>query len=1811
MLFHEDRSIIMHKNDFEARIEKFDRVAVDTQEQLKKVLLLLSASKVPSKDEIDSLDKKFETLRIYYEEAVASAEDQLLIEELPQEGSGLKEYAIAVENSFARLVRQQIERAKSCLTRFTRIRAKLSVYSAALKPYQDAAYRFLEELSEENADKIDSAIEAPKVLLDAIDVEDIHSPEGVALLKEVSKHYPSEIQWGLSGKQYYVETYADNRFIDSSGEAAGLGDSEADEDIYEESEICNSADADKREPSDSVKEPCIVHTDTESENKEVPINSVNISIKSDNDDSNISSATISPTNKIKTGTPSASSFKKEIIKLGKITPELRTILPLLTNVGALTKEQAFQFGVCLDCIEETDKSRKALESSLDALIQKGYLACYKVEIEGNEEEVFCLSNYCSNCLRKESICSQMKGYWALSFGKYNLIGDNTISKIQLLDAVKKNCDMLQYLYTLRGTMSEDDYQTVVQSIRYKEGYYSVKVFDQGEAKRCILLSDKAELIDSEESQILLYSETDSIPETVNENTKSVFLLYQGTIVRCDYIGGKLCPPAEDTDKLNDADENEGLFEENSLTSDQEVYVEENADPTDEVIRLDVAEKEEETVSEDIISSGITLDTILEDTEPSEVLKMKGTPSDRVFCALIARLLNRPVSTKDQLTSVIVQAVLFANGAALEKNRPDSQRDAEQLKLATHLLLGESPYSSEHLAAVFDNPENDNKALMLSAYMFAMLNPSVPYDYGLRNQIEMYFSQYEDYFGNYDSFKPLFNTLMSVQNNITTGFSPATIALIGNAAENEKFLNGLKKEANNYLVVQSPKTRMKVLPILYNNCFGQGSDLYECMEIISDDREDADSIAFVETVLADYCNRQDDAFTLNSVKVEESLREEWDKITTKNKFKLEYDAHDQAIRQFTSRLELMLTWNEQMGNLNKRKGAISRLRVLKDDILRICEDIQKDETWKKEMYANVLSWFLVFTKDYLNGEYSKIRTYSELLLTGVIPVTEDGSPNIDATMAEIRYFEPWRNALRHIVAEKRAVEEVVAEINGDNIDSPDEEAGLKDNLHQLKMIGVLIESKDDRYLISESQMKSAAESADDRTTRFKETLELAYTYGQINEIEKETLSGIMTRYKNDFYASMEFATWRRFLEALEFQIKEYAMGRKEGLRSKLDKRLANDSASALLVEADRLLEEDMNLAVTEEYLNRYDAGETELDDVADLMLHDNDYFEEFLKHENFDRLLQECRRNDGRALKTFGLNYLEKNFPRDWTNRLREDSKTMINSWPLRKDSATPEQIKTLFTSLGLNVIQAFKVNDRKAERFQLIVDPTPRSMADYRHPIAAFGTQMKSPMNVVILYGNFTEKQLVDTVTSLDLGGISIVLIDRPFDAARRRHIGQIFHTQTSGQNPFLLIDQILFIFLAMHQVTERLPALLKCTLPYTTYQPFVYDGGSTADEMFCGRTQELATLIDLNGACVVYGGRQLGKTALLERVESRCSKPKNRAFAVYSSIVKIRNEEEVVTTLVSDIEKKTDGKIKLLGCKTLKEMCDQLSKMFREEKIVTMHLLIDEVDDFLAAIADRAYRPLQPLVDLKRETRNNFKFVIAGLHNVCRAKNATRENGIFGQLGTPLCIKPLSPTDAMTLLSRPLNYLGFQIDRYPHLETILTNTNYYPGILQFFGYMLVQTLTGQYSKYYSATKGNPPFTLKDEQLGSVMNSSDLNKSIKDKFRWSLELDPRYFMIARCITMLYHYYEDDRSSGSWLGFKIEEIIEVAKTYDIHCLEAETLGSYKNLLDEMEEMGILSQPQTGLYRLRRSSFVDIIGEDIDVLEREIINNNQEI
>lgn len=1830
----------MNIQELEGLLNTYNQKANSVKNQLTDLLVTVSDGRIPSAEIMSSFEDSIAALRTKYADIYEAAQEIVGVENIPATGENIGKYVDIARDNRLRIIREQIDQAKSILTRFVAVKAKIDMYAVALKPYQDAAAALLVQVTEENIGDIMPQTEVPNAFLSAVAFKDIStSADGMSLMCEIRNHYSWEVQMGLATNQYYLSDEG-NVAEDETAKACAtdtvveetasetqpvipensFGDNSSNP-VYEAAEVDDilspeDVSSTQAPADDSAEELTVAPAENDFDSAEINDTESNPSEAADDNET-----VLTAVNKLKTGTPSASSFRKDIVKLAKVYRSARTIMPLMTNLGVLTKEQCFLFAACMDCIEDNEQNRSYVYTTIDALAAKGFVACFEYHSNGEKIAAYCLSGYSNSCIRKDSISVQMKGYWDLSFGNYRFCSENTVEASLVRNAIAANEQLLQYVYSVKEQLDEKVFSAIKGSITWKDSYYQVAVIHRGTSYICHLVSATESIDDVDSENILVCCDSEQISDACKEKSR-VFLFKDGS-VSCMTDDETVAGQTDDV-SVDEAAEEEATAVA-TVTETENITVEEtsNATATSEIAPPPdngespaSVEEVSAPVADDTTTADHTEDISMEESEdspvespattPEELLKKKGTPTDDEFCTVVYSVINSETDTLEQLKSTIVNAVLLAKGAGLEADCPKAKILSDQLCLATNIMNLEGRYSSDIITNAFPDINPEDSALALATYMHALLTPSVPFDYGLNSQTSMLFDNYEDYFGHFEVFKPLFNKLLSVRSISANGFTPSAIALLGDAAESESFLADLKRQASQYLTVQAPKTRMKALPILYSDCFDLGSSLYECMSIIADGKLDRESLEIVQIVLSDYCDIQDDVYILNESKIEDKLNAKWNE---KNNFKLAYDAYNQALKQFKIRLELMLIWSEHISKTSTDFKELPRMRKLKSEMITIIQKVLADTEWQHYKNSNVLRWTLCYIQKYLNGELSKIYIYSDFLFTGIFGVDDEGALDVDESMAGIRFYEPWRNALKHILTPIRLADNVRDEILGDMLDEENDESGLKDNLHQLQMLGRYLQSDDEEYVLQNGQLKEATDSADDRTTRFKEALELAYTYNQINETEKETISGIMTLYKGLFYKSGDFACWRRFLEALELQIQEFASGRKKGLRAKLDTRLARNATSPLLIEANRLLEEDKNFAVTEEYITRFDSGETELEDELDVILHDKDYFDEFLAPELFNELLQKCRQGKGRALKNFGWDYVERKLPSDWTSRLRDDSKAMITSWPSRKDTATPTQVQTLFRCLGFNVTSAVRKKEYKEEIFQISVKPTAKSMADYRHPIAAFGTQIKNTINVIMLYGNHTERQLVDTVSSLDLGGISIVLIDQPIDAAGRRLIGQIFHTQTSGQNPFLLIDQVLFLFLAMHQETERMPALLKCTLPYTTYQPFVRDGGSTTDEMFCGRSQELATIIDPNGACVVYGGRQLGKTALLERAESRCSKPDSKEYAVYSTIIKIDNELEVVETLISDIDRKTNGKIVLSKCTTLKAMCSQLSKMFRSGQIATMHLFIDEVDCFLGAIADEAYRPIQPLVDLKRETKNNFKFVLTGLHNVCRAKNATRENGIFGQLGTPLCIKPLSPTDALKLLSRPLNYLGFQIDRYPHLETILTNTNYYPGILQFFGYMLVETLTGQYAKYYSAVDGNPPFTLQDEQLGAVMNSSDLNKSIKDKFRWSLELDPRYFMIARCITMLYHLYEEDRSSGTWMGFKVNEIREISESYDIHCLENESVDSFANLLDEMVEMGILSLPTPGCYRLRRSSFVDFIGENLDTLEADILNNNE--
>lgn len=1789
----------MEDKNLNKLLDSFNCQAGTTKTGLANLLAKVSDGRVPDKDEIESVNSDMDKLIAKYEQLKREAENILTPDEFPETGCRAVDYVDAVAQSRSRMIRLKLEKAEAILQEFLKVKSQIIAYEAAISPFRNKASALLKELSGENIERILPETKGPEFFLKALEIENITtSPEGMNILDEISKHYPKEVQWGLIGRNYFIDknvnenTETESRIqlteTESSKSEAGIK--------VVQNKGTDSSSVPDSSGTDKVQE--INKSEDEVKEKESDESS-DIVENEENGTTRDEAEVFTAINKVKTGSPSASSFKKEIIKLSKVVKEVRPILPLLTNLGILSREQIYLFGICMDCFEESDSDREKVNAAIDSLKNKGYLACFEYDTQEGRTELFCLSSYCYNCLKKDSISVQMHGFWGLSFGDTKIASSAEIDKNIAEKFFKNNEKLAEYLYGAKDSVEQEDYQRIQASLKWTGDYYRVAVAKGGEITNCYLLESENVPGDITEDGILAVCPDNKIIDALSKCAKKVFV----------YSNHSISILGKDEDKNINCKEVKNLPHEVKQSTDKpSIKAEAESENHGSAQKAGNEQPVEKQIPEEEMGINNNSEISVE-----SLLGKRTLPRDDEFCEVIGKLLNREAATKTDLTSIISQTAVFARavGDVSEKkdgnpvNYIESYRLSAQIRLASHLMLKECVYTSKFLSSAFTDPSKADPAVLLSAYLFAMLVPGMAYDFALKDQIDLFFAQYEDYFSGFPAFKPLFNKLREVRGVSESGFSSAAVSSLGDEAEKEKFISGLRESARERLILKAPKTRLKALPRMYSDCFGRESELYECMELISQNNQS--DVGYVEEVLAAFCDDQNGTLNISESKIEDAINEAWGKLNSRSSFKLEYDARDQAIREFQVRLDIMLNWVEHIHSMNK---DISKLKTLRNEILKLIREIAKDSTWKNQKSANILSWNLYYMQHYLNGEVPNLGIYTEYIYKGILAVDDDGIPVIDSNLTHVKYYEPWRNVLKHIVTPRKSFEDVKAEILGSNLDDEADETGLKDNLHQLLMLGRLLGKNGEDYTISENQLKDATDSADDRTTRFKEKLELAYTYNQINETEKENLLGLIIQFKSSFYGARDFACWRRFLEALENQITEFAIGRKKQLRARLDTRLKENPKSSLLNAADHLLEKEMNLAVAEEYINRFENGETELAD--DVILHDSDYFSDFLRQDTFDPLWNECNKNKGRALSSFGWNYISRHKPSGWTSRQEDDSRNLVTSWPKRKGATKSTQIKTLLSGLGFDVVNVDQSIVNKEEVFEAEVRKTAKSMPDYTHPIAAFGTQIKSPLDVVVFYGNHTPRELVDKVSNMNLGGISIVLLDRPVTQAERRTIGEIFHTQTSGQNPFLLIDQVLLLYLAMHQITERMPAMLKCTLPYSTYQPFVRDGGSTSDEMFCGRTMELNTIIDPNGACVVYGGRQLGKTALLERAESRCSKPEYREFAVYTTIVRVKSEKEATETIVNDINKKVDGKFELPKCSTIKEMCTAIGKLFHNNRISSMLLLIDEVDDFLVSIADQAYRPIQALVDLKRETKNNFKFVIAGLHNVCRAKNATRNNGVFGQLGTPLCIKPLSPTDALNLISRPLRYLGFQIDRYPHLETILTNTNYYPGILQFFGYMLVQTLTGQYSKYYHAADGNPPFTLQDEQLGAVMNSSDLNKSIKDKFRWSLELDPRYFMIARCITLLYHYNEDIRRLEGWYGFSVDEIINVAKDYNIHCLENESRKDYINLMDEMVEMGILGKPDENrdLYRLRRNSFVDIIGENVDAVDQDITVNNEE-
>ena len=445
-----------------------------------------------------------------------------------------------------------------------------------------------------------------------------------------------------------------------------------------------------------------------------------------------------------------------------------------------------------------------------------------------------------------------------------------------------------------------------------------------------------------------------------------------------------------------------------------------------------------------------------------------------------------------------------------------------------------------------------------------------------------------------------------------------------------------------------------------------------------------------------------------------------------------------------------------------------------------------------------------------------------------------------------------------------------------------------------------------------------------------------------------------------------------------------------------------------------------------------------------------------------------------------------------------------------------------------------------------------------------------------------------------------MLVADRMSVEKRREFAQKLRHRRI----PALLVDESLCAFVAISK-TARLETLFECALPFGRFEPYTTAAGRLPSEMFFGRDQEISQIFrkEVDG-CLVYGGRQLGKSALLGHVEELYHNPAKGVIVKRREVNSIGGEAEpagriwaVIAQMLGEFGIVSEAEASESGVTTY------IKDWLRVDSSRRIILLLDEVDRFMSSEARHGYPNLIQLKALMEETFRSFKVVFAGLHNVRRM--LAEPNSPLAHFGTPICIGPLNATyedkaSARRLVIDPMRAAGFAFEDDRAAEDILAYVNHYPSLVQTFCKRL---LTFLHQRNQTLGEG-PLWKIPHELLFKGEGFDEIRQDIREKFQLTLNLDPRYALIANVLGLLRNDIGDERVLRT--GLSPAEIRDEAHKHWPSNIQTIDYASFKTLLDELFELGVLGRidlagSAQSHYVLRTRQVAQMLGSDNDIIE----------
>ena len=440
----------------------------------------------------------------------------------------------------------------------------------------------------------------------------------------------------------------------------------------------------------------------------------------------------------------------------------------------------------------------------------------------------------------------------------------------------------------------------------------------------------------------------------------------------------------------------------------------------------------------------------------------------------------------------------------------------------------------------------------------------------------------------------------------------------------------------------------------------------------------------------------------------------------------------------------------------------------------------------------------------------------------------------------------------------------------------------------------------------------------------------------------------------------------------------------------------------------------------------------------------------------------------------------------------------------------------------------------------------------------------------------------------------TIVLVTSVIDAERRR---QLQASCLEHNRRVLVLDEAILLF-ALSEAEFRPLTLIECAQPFSFASPYKdYGNSPVPPEMFFGRETEVRKIVDRMGSCIVYGGRRLGKTALLRHIRWQHSDAEDGG----STAVGYANIRDVgaVQNRVWEAASRDLTSIFPAPVRTAAEFRTRVAKWLDEDSKRRVLLLLDEADQFIEGDSKQQFPEFSELQRLMDNSFRRFKVVLAGLHNVTRIVRT--ENSPLKQIASdPQRIGPLMDKelpDAERLVTRPLSALGYEFKNRSDVWRILSHCNYYPVLVQTF-------CAGLLSSLMEATIRRPRGAgeITDRQVRDAIENESIRKEIEEKFAYTIrEIDPRYELIT-CI-VAEQVLRDTQSGRADEGMTAVEVLDGAATWwPVAFDHPNSLETIKDLLDEMVGLGVLRQTATGAWALRSHAILRLLGDEDHVTTR---------